>query len=148
MADMIKALEANPNEKIPQLAPGDTVSVHVKIKEGDKERLREMGAWLESLPLGSRAAISSTAAPVFCVSITVKVLRKYWTSFVKYDSSLHSRSSFQNRRKQCLIVEAGNCIKTHNCTDMKPSGGLGRVILLPLTQTVSSHRFLWNSPTK
>jgi large subunit ribosomal protein L19 len=41
MADMIKALEANPNEKIPQLAPGDTVSVHVKIKEGDRERIQE-----------------------------------------------------------------------------------------------------------
>jgi large subunit ribosomal protein L19 len=41
MADMIKALEANPNEKIPPLAPGDTVSVHVKIKEGDRERIQE-----------------------------------------------------------------------------------------------------------
>src|ERR671922_469491 len=41
MADIIKALEANQNEKIPQLAPGDTVSVHVKIKEGDRERIQE-----------------------------------------------------------------------------------------------------------
>ena len=41
MADMIKALEASPNEKIPELAPGDTVSVHVKIKEGDRERIQE-----------------------------------------------------------------------------------------------------------
>ena len=41
MADMIKALEAKQNEKIPQLAPGDTVSVHVKIKEGDRERIQE-----------------------------------------------------------------------------------------------------------
>jgi large subunit ribosomal protein L19 len=35
------SLEAKPNEKIPQLAPGDTVSVHVKIKEGDRERVQE-----------------------------------------------------------------------------------------------------------
>ena len=41
MADIIKALEAKQNEKIPQLAPGDTVSVHVKIKEGDRERIQE-----------------------------------------------------------------------------------------------------------
>jgi large subunit ribosomal protein L19 len=41
MADIIKALEAKQNEKIPQLAPGDTVSVHVKIKEGDRERVQE-----------------------------------------------------------------------------------------------------------
>src|SRR5574339_1257398 len=41
MTDFIKAVEAQPNEKIPQLAPGDTVSVHVKIKEGDRERVQE-----------------------------------------------------------------------------------------------------------
>ena len=37
MADVIKALEAKTNDKIPQLAAGDTVSVHVKIKEGRSE---------------------------------------------------------------------------------------------------------------
>src|SRR5512137_1163076 len=41
MADVIKALEAKQNEKIPTLAPGDTVSVHVRIKEGDRERIQE-----------------------------------------------------------------------------------------------------------
>ena len=41
MSDVIKALEAKQNEKVPQLAPGDTVSVHVKIKEGDRERVQE-----------------------------------------------------------------------------------------------------------
>lgn len=41
MADVIKALEAKKNENIPQLAPGDTVSVHVRIKEGDRERVQE-----------------------------------------------------------------------------------------------------------
>lgn len=41
MADLLKAVEATTNEKIPQLSPGDTVSVHVKIKEGDRERIQE-----------------------------------------------------------------------------------------------------------
>ncbi|MDQ3007357.1 MAG: 50S ribosomal protein L19 [Chloroflexota bacterium] len=41
MADIIKALEAKVNEKIPKLAAGDTVSVHVKIKEGERERIQE-----------------------------------------------------------------------------------------------------------
>lgn len=41
MTDFIKAVEAKINEKIPQLNPGDTVSVHVKIKEGDRERIQE-----------------------------------------------------------------------------------------------------------
>ena len=41
MTDFIKAVEAKINEKIPQLSSGDTVSVHVKIKEGDRERIQE-----------------------------------------------------------------------------------------------------------
>ena len=41
MTDLLKSVEAKINEKIPQLNPGDTVSVHVKIKEGDRERIQE-----------------------------------------------------------------------------------------------------------
>jgi large subunit ribosomal protein L19 len=42
MTDQIlKALEAPANENIPQIRPGDIVSVHVKIKEGDRERIQE-----------------------------------------------------------------------------------------------------------
>ncbi|NJC95273.1 MAG: 50S ribosomal protein L19 [Anaerolineales bacterium] len=41
MADIIKALEAPKNENIPQVKSGDSVSVHVKIKEGDRERIQE-----------------------------------------------------------------------------------------------------------
>ena len=41
MADLLKAVEAKVNDKIPQLSSGDTVSVHVKIKEGDRERIQE-----------------------------------------------------------------------------------------------------------
>ena len=42
MSDQImKAVEAAANPKIPALRPGDTVSVHVKIKEGERERIQE-----------------------------------------------------------------------------------------------------------
>jgi len=41
MTDLLKAVEASANENIPQLRPGDIVSVHVKIKEGDRERIQE-----------------------------------------------------------------------------------------------------------
>src|SRR4026208_540604 len=41
MADIIKALEAKQNEKVPTVKAGDSVSVHVKIKEGDRERIQE-----------------------------------------------------------------------------------------------------------
>jgi len=38
--DLMKALEAPPNPNIPELAPGDTVRVHVNIIEGDNERIQ------------------------------------------------------------------------------------------------------------
>ena len=41
MADLLKAVEAAQNSKIPELKPGDSVSVHVRIVEGDKERIQE-----------------------------------------------------------------------------------------------------------
>ena len=42
MSDQImKAVEAKTNPNIPALRPGDAVSVHVKIKEGDRERIQE-----------------------------------------------------------------------------------------------------------
>ncbi len=52
MADVIKALEAKQNEKIPTLAPGDTVSVHVKIKEGERERIQEFKGMIIRLRKG------------------------------------------------------------------------------------------------
>ena len=41
MSDIIKSLEAKVNENIPQIRSGDNVSVHVKITEGDRERIQE-----------------------------------------------------------------------------------------------------------
>lgn len=41
MADIIKALEAPRNENVPAVKSGDSVSVHVKIKEGERERIQE-----------------------------------------------------------------------------------------------------------
>jgi large subunit ribosomal protein L19 len=41
MSDLIKSVDAPINPNIPDLRPGDTVSVHVKIKEGARERIQE-----------------------------------------------------------------------------------------------------------
>ena len=41
MTEMIKAVEAEANAALPEIRPGDTVSVHVRIKEGDRERIQE-----------------------------------------------------------------------------------------------------------
>jgi large subunit ribosomal protein L19 len=44
MADLIKLVEqelAASRERLPAFKPGDTVNVHVKIKEGNKERIQQ-----------------------------------------------------------------------------------------------------------
>ncbi len=41
MEDLLKSVEAAVNANIPELSTGDTVSVHVKIKEGNRERIQE-----------------------------------------------------------------------------------------------------------
>ncbi len=40
-AELIKSVEAEDNTNIPAIFPGDAVSVHLKIKEGDRERIQE-----------------------------------------------------------------------------------------------------------
>lgn len=44
MADLIKVVEqeyAKTRESLPSFKPGDTINVHVKIKEGNKERIQQ-----------------------------------------------------------------------------------------------------------
>lgn len=57
MTDQIlQAVEAQANDKIPQLRPGDMVSVHVKIKEGDRERIQEFKGTIIRLRKGGNNA--------------------------------------------------------------------------------------------
>ncbi len=41
MSDLLKAVEPAANPNVPNLRAGDVVSVHVKIKEGNRERIQE-----------------------------------------------------------------------------------------------------------
>jgi large subunit ribosomal protein L19 len=41
MEDLLKAVEATPNENVPELRPGDMVKVFIRIKEGTSERTQE-----------------------------------------------------------------------------------------------------------
>ncbi len=41
MTDLLKSVEPATNPNIPDLRPGDAVSVHVRIKEGERERIQE-----------------------------------------------------------------------------------------------------------
>ena len=57
MTDQIlRALEAPVNENIPQLRSGDVVSVHVKITEGDRERIQEFKGTVIRLRKGGNNA--------------------------------------------------------------------------------------------
>jgi large subunit ribosomal protein L19 len=56
MADLLKAVEAKKNEKIPEMKPGDTVNVHMKIKEGDRERIQEFKGIVIRLRKGGNEA--------------------------------------------------------------------------------------------
>jgi len=38
--ELLKSVEAPVNENIPELTPGDAVSVHLRITEGDRERIQ------------------------------------------------------------------------------------------------------------
>jgi large subunit ribosomal protein L19 len=41
MDEILRSVEAPINENIADLGPGDVVSVHVRIKEGERERIQE-----------------------------------------------------------------------------------------------------------
>ena len=41
MNELLASVQAPENPNIPQLNPGDAVSVHVKIREGNRERIQE-----------------------------------------------------------------------------------------------------------
>jgi large subunit ribosomal protein L19 len=56
MTEKMKAVEASPNPNIPEIHAGDTVSVHVRIREGDKERIQEFRGTVIRLRKGGNQA--------------------------------------------------------------------------------------------
>jgi large subunit ribosomal protein L19 len=56
MPDLLKAVEAPANQNVPELKPGDNVSVHVRIVEGNKERVQEFKGTIIRLRKGGNDA--------------------------------------------------------------------------------------------
>jgi large subunit ribosomal protein L19 len=56
MPDLIKAVQAPVNTKIPELHPGDNISVHLRIIEGNKERIQEFKGTVIRLRKGGNEA--------------------------------------------------------------------------------------------
>ena len=52
----MKALQAPVNENIPELHPGDDVSVHLRIREGERERVQEFRGTIIRLRKGGNDA--------------------------------------------------------------------------------------------
>lgn len=54
--EILRSIEAPANENIPDLKPGDIVNVHVRIKEGSRERVQEFkGTVIRSRNSGNNA---------------------------------------------------------------------------------------------
>ena len=56
MPDLLKAVEAPVNQNVPDIKPGDNVSVHVRIVEGNKERVQEFKGTIIRLRKGGNDA--------------------------------------------------------------------------------------------
>lgn len=56
MSELLKVTQAPPNEAVPELRPGDSVSVHLRIREGDRERIQEFRGTVIRLRKGGNDA--------------------------------------------------------------------------------------------
>ncbi len=56
MPDIMSSLKPEPNPNIPELRPGDTVRVHLRIVEGDRERVQVFQGIVMRLRKGGASA--------------------------------------------------------------------------------------------
>jgi large subunit ribosomal protein L19 len=96
MDDILKAVESPSNPNIPDLRPGDTVSVHVKIKEGNRERIQEFrGTILFTHDNGS----SSTFTVRRVASNGIGVERTFMTRSPRIDKVVVERHNVTRRAR-------------------------------------------------
>ncbi len=103
MSDLLKAIEAPENPNIPRLLPGDGVSVHVKIKEGNRERIQDVqGHW-------SYLCIKTARIPRFTVrrvaSNGVGVERTFLTRSPRLERVVVERHSKVRRARLTFLRE-------------------------------------------
>jgi large subunit ribosomal protein L19 len=102
MNDLLKAIEAPTNPNIPELYPGDGVSVHVKIKEGERVRIQEYkGVVLYTHNNGS----NSTFTVRRVASNGVGVERTFLTKSPRIDKVVVDRHS-KTRRARLYFLRA------------------------------------------
>ncbi len=102
MSELMKAVEAPVNPNIPALRPGDVVSVHVKIREGSRERIQEFkGTVLYTRQNGT----SSTFTVRRIASNGVGVERTFMTRSPRIDKVVVDRHSKVRRARLYFLRE-------------------------------------------
>jgi large subunit ribosomal protein L19 len=102
MSNIIKALEEEQTKKdLPNFAPGDTVVVQVKVKEGDRERLQAF----EGVVIGVRNRGLHSAFTVRKISNGEGVERTFQTHSPMVDSIEVKRRGAVRRAKLYYLRE-------------------------------------------
>ena len=102
MSEQLQAIEAPANPNIPSLRPGDVVSVHVKIKEGTRERIQEFKG---TVLYARNNGVSSTFKVRRVASNGIGVERTFLTRSPRIDKVVVERHSKIRRARLFFLRE-------------------------------------------
>lgn len=102
MSELLKALEPPVNPQIPELRAGDVVSVHVKIKEGNRERIQEFKG---TVLFTKNAGANSTFTVRRIASNGIGVERTFLTRSPRIDKVVVERHSKVRRARLFFLRE-------------------------------------------
>jgi large subunit ribosomal protein L19 len=100
MTDLLKSIEAVANPNIPELSSGDAVSVHVRIKEGERERIQEFKGTIIRI---RRGGVAATFTVRRIASNGIGVERTFLLRSPRIDKIVVERHS-QTRRAQLYFL--------------------------------------------
>ncbi len=100
MTDLLKSVEAVANPNIPELRSGDAVSVHVRIKEGERERIQEFKGTIIRIRHGG---VAETFTVRRIASNGIGVERTFLMRSPRIDKVVVERHS-QTRRAQLYFL--------------------------------------------
>lgn len=96
MSDLLQSIEAPVNPNIPELKPGDSVSVHVKIKEGERERIQEFKGTIIRI---KNAGVASTFTVRRIASNGIGVERTFMIRSPRIDKVVVEKHAIVRRAK-------------------------------------------------
>jgi large subunit ribosomal protein L19 len=100
--DILNAVVAPVNPNIPEMFPGDLVSVHVKIKEGDRERIQE---YKGTVMFVKNAGVNSTFTVRRQASNGIGVERSFLTRSPRIDKVVVERHNKVRRARMYFLRE-------------------------------------------